>query len=82
MRQCDHSTLKDFDYWWLLTVTELWAKNLGIFYKMLILTFDFLCSREFAEVDKIWSLTGHRGVCCNPCNWDSRYWMPTLVGDP
>ncbi len=20
--------------------------------------------------------TGHRGVCCNPCNWDGRYWMP------
>jgi len=26
--------------------------------------------------------TGHRGVCCNPCNWDGRYWMPTMVGDP
>jgi hypothetical protein len=27
-------------------------------------------------------ITGHRGVCCNPCNWDGRYWMPTMVGDP
>ncbi len=26
--------------------------------------------------------TGHRGMCCNPCNWDGRYWMPTMVGDP
>ena len=26
--------------------------------------------------------TGHRGVCCNPCNWDGRYWMPTMVGNP
>ncbi len=26
--------------------------------------------------------TGHRGVCCNPCNWDGRNWMPTVVGDP
>jgi hypothetical protein len=26
--------------------------------------------------------TVHRGVCCNPCNWDGRYWMPTMVGDP
>ncbi len=22
------------------------------------------------------------GVCCNPCNWDGRNWMPTMVGDP
>jgi acetolactate synthase-1/2/3 large subunit len=26
--------------------------------------------------------TGHRGVCCNPCNWDGRNWMPTMVGHP
>jgi hypothetical protein len=21
-------------------------------------------------------------VCCNPCNWDGRYWMPTMAGNP
>ncbi len=25
--------------------------------------------------------TGHHGLCCNPCNWDGRYWMPMMVGN-
>jgi hypothetical protein len=34
-----------------------------------------------------WVGTGGRtgnynGVCCNPCNWDGIYWMPTMVDNP
>ncbi len=40
------------------------------------------CKKRKSLKSKFAITTGHRGVCCNPCNWDGRYWMPTMVGDP
>ena len=47
------------------------------------MNFNFFAKSEMSfRTNMCFRITGHRGLCSNPCNWYGRYWMPTMVGDP